>query len=86
VKEKSRLSKMGHVEFRQALYMPALVAIKHNPIIRNFYERLKARGKPSMVIVCVVMRKLLHMIFGILKNKCVFNPNQTRVRLSHSYS
>lgn len=53
--------------------MPALVAIKHNPIIKAFYNRLMERGKPKMVIVGAVMRKLLHMIYGVLKSGNPFN-------------
>ena len=55
--------------------MPAIVAIRHNPILRVFAERMKGNGlKPKQVIVAV-MRKLLHLAYGILKNKEPFNPN-----------
>lgn len=67
------LSKMGNADIRKALYMPVLVAMKHNPIVRNFCEGLKARGKSKMVIVCAAMRKLLHIIYGILKSEQLFN-------------
>lgn len=53
--------------------MPALVAMKHNPIIKSFCARLAERGKPKMVIVGAVMRKLLHMIYGVLKSEKPFN-------------
>jgi transposase len=75
VKGKPRICKIGNSRLRKALYMPALVAIRHNPIISIFYNRLKEKGKKGKVIVCAVMRKLVHIIFGILKSGMPFNPN-----------
>ena len=57
------LSKAGSVRLRKALFMPALVAIQHNPVIKAFYERLLKKGKKKMVAVAAAMRKLLHIIF-----------------------
>jgi transposase len=75
IKGKPRLCKVGHVRLRKALYMPALVSIQCNPVIMVFYNRLKARGKNGKVIVCAIMRKLAHIIFGILKSGKKFDPN-----------
>ena len=47
--------------------MPTVVAKCYNHILEEFYKRLFMKGKPSMVILTVGMRKLLHIIFGILK-------------------
>ncbi len=69
-----QLSKVGKASVRTALYFPALTAMRHNPVIIKFVERLKARGKQSMVIVAAVMRKLLHIAYGVLKNKTAFDP------------
>lgn len=69
---KGTLSKVGNAQVRKALYMPALVAKKHNPVIREFCERLTGKGKPTMVVIAAAMRKLLHIIFGVLKNKRQF--------------
>ncbi|HYE35181.1 IS110 family transposase, partial [Methylocaldum sp.] len=55
----TRLSKTGDALLRKALYLPALVAWRHNPLIRAFCERLKAQGKNGKVIACAAMRKLL---------------------------
>ena len=52
--------------------MPALVAKKHNPAIREFCGRLTGKGKATMVVIAAAMRKLLHIIFGVLKNKKEF--------------
>lgn len=75
IKGKPRLSKMGHARLRKALYMPALASIQYNPVIMEFHRRLKERGKNGKVIVCAVMRKLVHIIFGILRSGQPFNPN-----------
>lgn len=75
IKGKPRLSKIGHARLRKALYMPALVSIQCNPIIQVFYHRLKEKEKNGKVIVCAIMRKLVHLIFGILRSGKPFNPN-----------
>jgi len=77
VKGKPRLSKVGHARLRKALYMPALVSIQCNPIIQIFYNRMKENGKNGKVIVCAIMRKLIHLIFGIMKSGKPFDPNYT---------
>jgi transposase len=69
------IGKEGNRFLRKALYMPALVAIKYNPVLRHFALRLNAAGKPKMAIVCAVMRKLLHIAFGVLKHQTAFNPS-----------
>ena len=75
IKGKPRLCKIGHARFRKALYMPALVSIQCNPVMIAFYNRLKEKGKNGKVIVCAIMRKLVHVIFGILKSGKKFDPN-----------
>lgn len=72
---KTRLSKTGHSDLRKALYMPALVAMRHNPLIIKFCSRLEKAGKCKMCIVGAVMRKLLHIIYGVLKSGEMFNEN-----------
>ena len=48
--------------------------MRYNPVIIKFVERLRKRGKHTMVIIGAVMRKLLHIAYGVLKNKAVFDP------------
>lgn len=69
----SHLSKTGSSDLRTMLYMPALSAIRCNPILKAFYERLLDKGKPKKVAICAVMRKLLHIIYGVLKSNQPFN-------------
>lgn len=69
----SHLSKTGSSNLRKILYMPALVATKHNAALKLFYNKLLAKGKPKKVALCAVMRKLVHIIYGVLKSKQPFD-------------
>jgi transposase len=60
---------------RKALFLPAINASRYNPLLRQFSERLSRRGKTKMVIIGAVMRKLLHLAFGVLKTRKPFDPN-----------
>ena len=71
----SRLAKTGNSRLRTLFFMPALVAIRFNPIIKSLVSRLEQRGKSRMVIVGAVMRKLLHLAYGVLKTGIPFDPN-----------
>jgi transposase len=71
-----RISKVGNRYLRAALYMPALVAIQHEPNVRAFYSKLVATGKKPMQAVVAVMRKLLHAIWGMLKHDQDFDGNK----------
>ncbi len=64
---KPHICKTGNASLRRDLYMPALVAIRHNPILHTFAQRLKERGKPGKVIIVAVMRKLIVLAFATLK-------------------
>jgi transposase len=75
VRGRSRLSKIGNARLRRALYLPAVVAMRYNPLLKKFAQRLRERSKPPMVIVGAVMRKLLHQAYGVLKHATPFNPN-----------
>ncbi|MFW6065902.1 MAG: IS110 family transposase [Planctomycetota bacterium] len=58
----------GRADLRRALYMPTLVAIRHNPKIRNFYEHLLANGKSKMTAVVACMRKLIIALNALIRN------------------
>jgi transposase len=79
VHKKPRISKHGNVHLRRALYMPALVALRHQPNLRAFYEHLRARGKAKMVALVAVMRKLLHAIYGMFKHRTAFDGHKVFV-------
>ena len=68
VTKKTRISKAGNKYIRHALYMPALVATRHEPHIKGYYEHMiNDNGLKKIQAVCAVMRKLLHAIHGMLK-------------------
>jgi transposase len=71
----THISKCGNARLRAALYFPAMVALRHNPIIRAFGDRLKATGHIGKSIVVAAMRKLLHLVYGVLKSGRPFDPN-----------
>lgn len=75
IRGRSHLVKTGNPRLRTAFYMPALNAIRFNPIVRALAERLRARGKSEMTIIGAAMRKLLHLVYGVLKTGKPFDPN-----------
>jgi transposase len=75
VHKKPKLSKAGNAHLRNAFYMPALSAMRCNPLIRRLVDRLTAKGKPKMAIVAAVMHKLLRLAYGVLKSNRPFDPD-----------
>lgn len=75
VKGRPKLSKIGSRRLRKALYMPAMTAIRYNPILSEFAKRLERKGKAGKVIISAVMRKMIHMAFGVIKSGRPFDPN-----------
>jgi len=74
VKGKPRLSKVGHAFLRKALYMPAMVALYRTDWGKLFRDRLAARGKPPKLVIGAMMRKLIHVAYGVLKSGKTFQP------------
>ncbi len=75
VHRRTHISKRGNARLRAALYFPAMVAMRHNPLLRTFAQRLLTAGHPPISVVVAVMRKLLHLVFGILKSGQLFDPH-----------
>lgn len=69
------ISRMGRSSLRAALYLPAVVAKNCNPILSVFAKRMLSNGLTPMQTVVAVMRKLLHLVYGILKSGRPFDPN-----------
>jgi transposase len=67
IEKRPRISRGGSHHLRHALYMPALVALRREPHLRRFYERLLSRGKARLQAVVAVMRKLLHALFAMFR-------------------
>jgi len=62
----------GRRPVRHGLYMAALVAARHNPILREFYRRLRAAGKPAKLALTATMRKLLIVLNSALKPDLIY--------------
>jgi transposase len=75
VRKRTRLSKAGNARLRKALYLPTLTAIRFNPLLQGFVERLVAAGKPKRQAVGACMRKLVMVCYGVLKNRAPFDPD-----------
>lgn len=73
VHKPARVSKAGNAYLRAALFMPALVAVRREPRVQAYYERLLARGKKPLQAIVAVMRKLLHAIHGMLAHDADFD-------------
>jgi len=71
---RARLSKIGNARLRKALYFPAITALRCSPFFRSWAEGLQARGKSKMSVICAVMRKLVHLAYGVLKSEQPFDP------------
>jgi transposase len=74
-----RLSKAGPARIRAILYMAAVVGTRHNPHLKDLYQRLQERGKTKMSALGAVMRKLVHLCFGVLKTRQPYQPNYGRL-------
>jgi transposase len=72
--KRSRISRRGNARIRHCLYMATMIAVRINPVLREFYKRLLERGKGKKVALIASMRKLLHVIWGVLKNQSMFEP------------
>ena len=69
-----RMTGGGRVNVRKQLYMPTLVAIQHNPVIRKYYNHLLKQGKVKMVAVVACMRKLLTILNSMVKKNESWKP------------
>jgi transposase len=65
----------GNGRLRTALYMATLSAARYNPVIKSFYTRLRAAGKPAKVARCAAARKLMHLAFAVVRKGQDFDPS-----------
>jgi transposase len=70
-----RMTQGGRREVRKHLYMPTLVAIQFNPVIRPYYQRLLHRGKPRLVAVVACMRKIFVILNAMITKNQPWTPN-----------
>jgi len=74
VRKHTRLSKQGNTRLRKAMYFPAVTGITWNPLVKAHYERMLKAGKPRMVALAACMRKMLMIVYGVLKHQKPFDP------------
>ena len=74
----SRLCRAGTARVRAGLYLPAVCALRHNPLVMELGERLLARGKSSRVRIVAAMHKLMRLCYGVLKSGRPFDPNHNK--------
>lgn len=72
VRGRPHLTKKGAPAMRRRLYMAAVTASRHNPMVRALYARLVQAGKPPMSALGAAMRKLVHIAFGVLHRQTPF--------------
>jgi transposase len=75
VKGRTMISRTGSTSLRAALFMPSLVARRHNPILNQFAERLLAKGMAKKAVIGAVMHKLTHLIYGVVHTGKPFDSN-----------
>lgn len=81
VKGRTMLSRTGHQALRNALYMPGLVARRHNDPLRAFGDRLRQNGLAPKAVIGAVMRKLAHLIYGVIKSGKPFDVTRAMPKL-----
>lgn len=79
VRGRTRLSKIGNARLRRALYFPAITALRCSEFFQAWAEGLRARGKSKKSVICAVMRKLVHVAYGVLKSGKEFDPQWTKI-------
>jgi transposase len=71
-RSRAPIAPIGNARLRMALWMPVLGAVRRNPWLRAFYQRLRANGKPAKLALIAAMRKLLHAVHSVAKNRKPF--------------
>lgn len=79
VKGKTRISKKGNRYIRNALYFPAMVSCRYNPILKETYIRINKTKASKMIGQVAIQRKLLALIFTLWKNDTTFDPEYKKV-------
>ena len=72
----SRTTWGGRAHVRATLYMSTLVAVRYNPVLKAFYERLRATGKAAKVALTACMRKLLTILKAMVKHQTPWQPRE----------
>ncbi len=84
VYKRSSIGHTGHARLRSVLYLASLSAAQHNPVIKPFYDRLRAAGKSSKVARCAAARKLLHIAWAVATKGQPFDPHDHERSAAHT--
>lgn len=74
VRGRARMSRIGRRLLRKAFFMPALVALRYTPDVMALKARLTQAGKSKMLIVGAALRRLVHILYGVLKHRSPYVP------------
>jgi transposase len=74
VVRRARISRLGSAHLRRLLFMPSLAAIRYNPLVKVFFDRLVERGKNRKVALIACMAKLLRLVYAVLVHQQPFDP------------
>ena len=81
VRGRTMISRTGQASLRKALYMPGMVARRHNPVLKAFGDRLQSSGLAPKAVIGAVMRKMAHLIYGVINSGIPFDPRIATPRL-----
>jgi transposase len=74
VRKRTRRSKAGNARLRKALFLPTQTAVRFHPVLKGFFDRLVAAGKPKLQAIGACLRKLVMRCYGVRKNRAPFDP------------
>ncbi len=80
VRGRARLGHSGNKRLRTAVYLATFNAVRFNPVIKAFYQRLRARGKPKKVARCAAARKLLQIAWAVVTTGMPFDPSHPQLK------
>ena len=82
LKGSSSFRRTGHTAMRKALYIPTLVALRHNPLVKTFGDRIKLTGLAPKAVVGACMHKLAMLIYGVLRSGQPFDMDFEKKKLA----
>ncbi len=83
VRKQTRISKKVNASFRGKLFLPAMVSVRFNPIIKNLAERMAESGHLKKENIVASMRKMVVLMYGVLKTGKAFDPNYAQIRVKN---
>ena len=81
VRGRTVISRIGHTKLRREMYMPGLVARRHNEVLKLFADQLQERALANKAVIIAVMRKLTHIIYRVIKSAKRFDAKLALPRL-----